>query len=164
MKEIDKTKPMMDSYIQSLDEIHAPLALRKEILMKNEFRTKQKKRTGQMVLASLLSAAVLIPAADTLVYAATGNGVIHTILITINGKNEKLDMKEYKNEDGSSYYSGQIKGEDGSEVSLTIEDPDTLKNMQLSMDETEAGMEIQAEGDPEGSVTYSETEMGSESE
>lgn len=115
-----------------------------------------------MVLASLLSAAILIPAADTLVYAATGTGVIHTILITINGKNEKLDMKEYKNEDGSSYYSGQIKGEDGSEVSLNIEDPAALKNMQLSMDEKEAGMEIKAEGEVDGSVTYSETEMGSE--
>lgn len=50
MKEIDKTKPLMDSYIQSLDEIHVPSALRKEILMKNEFRTKQKKEPARWSL------------------------------------------------------------------------------------------------------------------
>lgn len=130
--------------------------------MKNEFTNKQKKRTGKMIAAGLLAAAIIVPVADGLVYAATGTGVIHTIIIRINGENEKLDLQEYKNEDGTKYYSGQLKNDDGSEYSLTIEDPETQNDLQLSIDDDKTEMTL--EGDGSGSVSYTDNEVSSEAE
>lgn len=152
----------IDSCFEALNTIQVPSSLRKEILMKNEFTNKQKKRTGKMIAAGLLAAAIIVPAADGLVYAATGTGVIHTIIIRINGENEKLDLQEYKNEDGTKYYSGQLKNDDGSEYSLTIEDPETQNDLQLSIDDDKTEMTL--EGDGSGSVSYTDNEVSSEAE
>ncbi len=152
----------IDSCFEALNTIQVPSSLRKEILMKNEFTNKQKKRTGKMIAAGLLAAAIIVPAADGLVYATTGTGVIHTIIIRINGENEKLDLQEYKNEDGTKYYSDQLKNDDGSEYSLTIEDPETQNDLQLSIDDDKTEMTL--EGDGSGSVSYTDNEVSSEAE
>lgn len=151
----------IDSCFEALNTIQVPSS-EKGNPHEKRIHKQTEKRTGKMIAAGLLAAAIIVPAADGLVYAATGTGVIHTIIIRINGENEKLDLQEYKNEDGTKYYSDQLKNDDGSEYSLTIEDPETQNDLQLSIDDDKTEMTL--EGDGSGSVSYTDNEVSSEAE
>lgn len=115
---------------ESIQNLSAPSALRKEILMKQNFKSRKSSRTKKMLFTSLAAAGLLFAGADSAVYAATGSSVLHHIMMTINGTSRPVQFEKVT-EDGETYFTGRF--EDGeNSVQIAVEDEDMLKDLHSS--------------------------------
>lgn len=140
----------MTAYRQCMDSISAPDSLKRNLIMKTNFESRTKSKAKRMAMAITMGAAVLLPAADGLVYAATGEGVIHSILVSVNGQPKKIDMEKKVDENGQSYYIGRY-SDAGTDVEIAVEDEQSLDEVQFEINED--GASIESSGTVTGIVT-----------
>lgn len=112
-------------YQETFNEVHAPAALSGKVM--NMARSENKKTTVSFVKKCAAAAAialVVFVGGNGIVYAATGNTLLKTVMVYFNGTGYEVDLEGQENEDGSVTYSATFDVEDaeaGNSVVITDE-------------------------------------------
>lgn len=123
-----------EKFKQTFDQIHAPEALLGKVMdmqtEKKEFKTRNLVKVMVCALALGLG---LFGAGNGICYAATGESLVTTMKVIINGEETMYDV-EWKQQ-GNVYHGNiTIPNEDGSSVTVLTVSDDIPENMDVTMD------------------------------
>ena len=137
----DEMKLKQD-YQDTFNEVHAPAELSRKVM--NMARTENKKTAVSFARRFAAVAAIALTVfvgGNGIVYAATGNSLLKTVKVYINGSGYETQLEEKVDENGVTYYEGTFEDVEG-DLSMVITDD-------MEFEEGSYDVTIETEGMPE---------------
>ena len=137
----DEMKLKQD-YQDTFNEVHAPAELSRKVM--NMARTENKKTAVSFARRFAAVAAIALTVfvgGNGIAYAATGNSLLKTVKVYINGSGYETQLEEKVDENGVTYYEGTFEDVEG-DLSMVITDD-------MEFEEGSYDVTIETEGVPE---------------
>lgn len=137
----DEMKLKQD-YQDTFNEVHAPAELSRKVM--NMARTENKKAAVSFARRFAAVAAIALTVfvgGNGIAYAATGNSLLKTVKVYINGSGYETQLEEEVDENGVTYYEGTFEDVEG-DLSMVITDD-------MEFEEGSYDVTIETEGVPE---------------
>lgn len=137
----DEMKLKQD-YQDTFNEVHAPAELSRKVM--NMARTENKKTAVSFARRFAAVAAIALTVfvgGNGIAYAATGNSLLKTVKVYINGSGYETQLEEKVDENGVTYYEGTFEDVEG-DLSMVITDD-------MEFEEGSYDVTIETEGVPD---------------
>lgn len=137
----DEMKLKQD-YQDTFNEVHAPAELSRKVM--NMARTENKKTAVSFARRFAAVAAIALTVfvgGNGIAYAATGNSLLKTVKVYINGSGYETQLEEEVDENGVTYYEGTFEDVEG-DLSMVITDD-------MEFEEGSYDVTIETEGVPD---------------
>lgn len=124
-------------YQDTFNEVHAPEALSRKVMNMSKENNKKIAVFASKWVAAAALALVVFVGGNGVAYAATGNSLLKTVMIYVNGNGREVELEEKVDEDGNTYYEGSYEVEDGAGY-VCITDEIEANDVQLEIIEESA--------------------------
>ena len=117
-----------NGYQDTFNEVHAPADLSRKVM--NLANTEKKRTAGASArkwVAAAALALIVFVGGNGVAYAATGNGLLKTVMVYFNGTGYEVNMEEKVDENGVTYYEGTYEVEDGEGYAMITDEVEPVE-------------------------------------
>lgn len=117
-----------NGYQDTFNEVHAPADLSRKVM--NMSNTEKKRTAGASArkwVAAAALALIVFVGGNGVAYAATGNGLLKTVMVYFNGTGYEVNMEEKVDENGVTYYEGTYEVEDGEGYAMITDEVEPVE-------------------------------------
>lgn len=133
-------------YTETFDNIHAPEELARKVNGMNMGKNSKKVNFVVRKFGYVAAAAALIAVSSNVAtYAATGETWVHKAVISINGEDKEVEVKESTDEQGNDVYKIEQYDENGNGWSVESDIP--LDDDKIQINEDENGINVEFKED-----------------
>lgn len=122
---MNEEKKNQEYYQETFREVHAPQGLAERLMDMEEMKNRKKSGSvARWVAVAAVAAVVLFAGSNGVAYATTGSTWVETLVYKLTLRNVEYDveLKEWKQGNGESFYNGIFLEENGDQSYLLLDD------------------------------------------